>query len=319
MDRGLTVPKFHRDYAVQVTMQIRSKRAQSKGTVNPMATDDSSTRERAGFNRRMARVCALAALAVIFVGVYSRENGLIVYAILVAIPFIGFLLARSSPKWQAWGWALAWVGIAFTAVSILFTTFSIARRAHRSDVVVLGFLMVLLLTLAAQLVFVRRAFQGRISYGTPLLRASLYYLCLLIVVGATLPNWYVPPAVRRENGAVKNLRKYSAAMDLFASTSKYASYPPKLSALAASEESGKIAPSSMLDSDLMCAQASCINDGYRFEYRPLFVDERVVSYTISARPLEFKETGKYSFLLAADGKIHETREDREALPTDVER
>jgi hypothetical protein len=48
-------------------------------------------------------------------------------------------------------------------------------------------------------------------------------------------------------------------------------------------------------------------------------DERVVSYTISVRPLEFEETGKYSFLLAADGKIHQTREDRNALPTDGER
>lgn len=162
-------------------------------------------------------------------------------------------------------------------------------------------------------------FQGKIAYGKPLFRASLYYLCLLIVVGATLPNWYVPPAVRRENEAVKNLRRYSAAMDLYAARSKNATYPPELSALAGPEATGKIAPSSTLDSDLMCAQASCVDNGYRFEYRPLMVDGRVVSYTISARPLEFDEAGKYSFLLDADRKIHETREDREALLTDGER
>jgi len=179
--------------------------------------------------------------------------------------------------------------------------------------------MALLLTLMAQLIFVRRAFSGKIAYGVPLLRASLYYPCLLIVVGATLPNWYVPPTVRRENEAVNNLRKYSDAMDLYAAKSKYASYPPKLSALAAPEETGKAAPSSMLDSVLTCAQPSCVNNGYRFEYRPLFVGGHVVSYTISARPLEFEETGKYSLLLAADRKIHQTREDREALPTDGER
>jgi len=40
---------------------------------------------------------------------------------------------------------------------------------------------------------------------------------------------------------------------------------------------------------------------------------------ISARPLEFEETGKLSFLLSADGNIHQTREDRDALLTDGSR
>lgn len=284
---------------------------------DPMGADHPSPPEGTGFNQRMARVCALAPLAVVIAGVaYSRQNGLIAYAVLFAIPFIAFVVARSSQKWQAWGWALAWVSIALAAVPILFTVRTITRRGHRSDVVVLVFLVALLLTLVPQMVFVRRSFSGKISYGRPLFRTSLYYSCVLFVVGATLPNWYVPPAVRRENGAVKSLSKYSAAMDLYAST--YASYPPKLSALAAQKEPGKNAPS-MLDPDLMCAQASCASDGYRFEYRPRFVDGRVVSYTISARPLEFEESGKYNFLLAADGKIYQTRENRDALLTDGER
>jgi hypothetical protein len=280
-------------------------------TAIPMNLDDPTPPERAGFDRRMARVSASATLAVVFAGLaYSRENGFYVYAALLAIPYVVFLLARSTRKWQAWGWALAWVIVALAAVQTFLTTVSITRRAHRSDLVVLVFLIALLLTLAAQLVFIRRSFPGKIAYGKPLFRASLYYLCLLIVVGATLPNWYVPPVVRRENEAVKNLGKYSAAMDSYAARSKYASYPPTLSALAA--------PEGMLDSGLLCAQASCTQNGYRFEYRPLFVDGRVVSYTISARPLEFEETGKHSFLLA-DRKIHQTREDREALVTDGER
>jgi hypothetical protein len=296
--------------------QLRSVQA----TASPMAPDDPTPSERAGFNHSMARVCALAALALIFAGIaYSRESGFIIYAVLLAIPYGVFVLARSSRKWQAWGWALAWVIIALDAIQITFTTHSLMRRAHRSDVVVLVCLITLLLALAAQLVFVRRAFRGRFSYGTQLFRASLYYVCLLILVGATLPNWYVMPAVRRENAAVKNLHKYSAAMDLYAASSQYPSYPPELSALAAPEAAGKIAPSSVLDSGLMCAQPSCVNNGYRFEYRPQRVDGRVVSYTISARPLEFEETGKYSFLLAAEGKIHQTREDRDALLTDGER
>lgn len=70
----------------------------------------------------------------------------------------------------------------------------------------------------------------------------------------------------------------------------------------------------------MRAQASCVSDGYRIEYRPRFVDRRVVSYTISARPLEFEESGKYNFLLAADAKIYQTRENRDGgLLTDGER
>lgn len=287
---------------------------------SPTAADDPTPPERAGFNRRMARVCALAALAVIFAGIaYSRESGFIIYALLLAIPYIVFILARSSRKWQAWGWALAWVIVAFDAIQIAFTTHSLMRRAHRSDAVVLVFLIALLFALAAQLVFVSRAFLGKFSYGTPLFRVSLYYMCLLILVGATLPNWYVMPAVRRENAAVKNLHKYSAAMNSFAARSKYASFPPELSALATPEAAGKFASSGVLDSDLMCAQASCVNNGYRFEYRPQRVDGRVVSYTISARPMEFEETGKYSFLLEAEGKIHQTREDRDALLTDGER
>ncbi len=292
----------------------------AQAPANSMAPDDPSMRGGAGFNRCMARVCASAALTVILAGIaYSRENGFFIYALLLAIPYIVFVLARSSRKWQAWGWALAWVIIAFDGIQIAFTTHSLMHRAHRSDVVVLVFLIGLLLTLAAQLVFVRLSFRGKISYGTPLVRASLYYSCLLIVVGATLPNWYVPPAVRRGNEAVKNLRKYSAAMDLYAARSKYASYPPKLSALAALEAAGKFAPSGVLDSDLMCAQASCVNNGYRFEYRPQLVDGRVVSYTISARPLEFEGAGQYSFLLAADRTIHQTGEERDALLKDGER
>ncbi len=188
-------------------------------TAIPMTPNNSTTPERARFDRRMARVCALATLAVVFAGIfYSRETGFIIYALLLAIPYIVFVLARGSRKWQAWGWALAWEIIAFAAVQTFLTTVSIARRGHRSDVVVLVFLIALLLTLIAQLIFVRRAFPGKIAYGKPLFRATLYYLCLLILVGATLPNWYVPPAVRRESEAVNNLRKYSAAMDSYAAS-----------------------------------------------------------------------------------------------------
>jgi hypothetical protein len=279
-----------------------------------------SSAEAAAFDQRMARVAALAAIAVTFVGItYAREIGFIVYGVLFGIPPAVFGLAQSSRKWQAWGWALACVVTAVALVPTILTALRIMRHAHHSDIVLLAFLVTLLLTQAAQLIYVGRAYSGRIAFGTPLLRCTLYYACLLLVVGVSLPNWYVTPVVRRENKAEDTLRRYSSAMELFATTSKDASYPSALSALAPGLEAGKKAPSGQLDSVLLCAQGSCVNNGYRFEYHAVFKQERVPSYTITARPLEFEETGNRSFLLTADGKIFETREDRNALPTDRER
>lgn len=274
--------------------------------------------ETAVIDRRLARVSVLAALAVVFAGaVYSRELGFIVYAILFAIPHAVFVSARSSRKWQAWGWALAWAIIGLGLGPTIFTTLRIMHRVHHSQVAILGFSIALLITQVAQLIFVRCAFPGKIAFCTPLFRGVLYYVCLLLVVAATLPNWYVPATVQRENKAVDSLRKYASAIESYATTSKDASYPPKLSALVA--PSGKAASLGMLDSELMCTQASCVKNGYRFEYDPVFTEERVTSYTISSRPQEFEETGIRSFLLTADGKIHQTREDRDARLTDGER
>lgn len=267
--------------------------------------------DTARFDQRLARLSALVAVTSIFAGVaYSRESGFAVYAVLFAIPYVLFIGARSSRKWQARGWALAWVIFALALVPAIFTTLKIMRRAHRSDIAMLVLLVSLLLSQAAQLIFVRRAFSRPMIFGKPLFRTALYYICLLLVVAATLPNWYVPRTVRRENQAVNILRQYSTAMRSYMTTSKDKSYPPDLSALSAEVSPGT------LDSELMCAHASCIKNGYRFEYRPEFKEKRATSYTISARPLEFEETGKQSFLLSADGNIHQTREDRGALLTD---
>jgi len=262
------------------------------------------------FDQRMARVSALAALATLLAAiVYSRQAGFAVYGVLFAIPYIIFVLARSGRKWQAWGAALAWVVIALALFPATFITIRIIRPAHRSDLAMLVFLFALMLTQAAQLIFVRRSFAGIIAVGKPLFRSVLYYVCVLLVVAATLPNWYVPPAVRHENSAVQSLQKYSAALDSYATRSQTGGYPSKLSALAATA----------IDSELTCARSSCIKNGYRFEYHPVFKDKHVVSYTVSARPAEFEETGALSFLLTAEGKIYQTREDRDARPTDASR
>ena len=286
---------------------------------NPLL-GNASPPETAVVDRRLARVAAAAASAAIFAAIaYWRESGLFIYGILFAIPYAAFVLARSSGMWRAWGWALAWTTIALAIVPTAVTAVAVIRHAHRSEIAPLVFLLVLLFTQVAQLVFVRRTFPGTIAFGRPLFRAVLYYLCWLLVVAATLPNWYVPPIVRRENQAVDTLHKYSAVIGLYATTSKNAGYPPKLSALDVPVEAGKIPVSGVLDSELMCAQASCVQNGYRFEYRPVFKAERVASYTISARPLEFEETGNRSFLLTADGKVYQTREDRDARLSDTER
>jgi hypothetical protein len=285
---------------------------------NPLA--ETPPAANAGFDHSLARVSALVAVTSIFAGIaYSRESGFAVYAVLFAIPYFLFIGARSSREWQARGWALAWVIFALALAPAIFTTLKIVRRAHRSEIAMLVLLVTLLLSQAAQLIFVRRVFSGPIAFGRPLFRTALYYICLLLVVAATLPNWYVPPTVRRENQAVDGLRQYSTAMRSYMTASRDKSYPPDLSALAASAEAGQRVSSGILDSELICAHASCVKNGYRFEYRPQFKEKRATSYTISARPLEFEETGKLSFLLNADGNIHQTREDRDALLTDGNR
>jgi len=270
-------------------------------------------------DQRLARVSALAAIATIFAAVaYSRESGFAVYAALFAIPYVVFGLGRSSKKWQAWGTALAWGMIALSLAAAAFPAFSTLRRAHRSQIAALVVLIALLITQVAQLIFVRRAVPGKIAFGRRVFRILLYYACSLLVLAATLPNWYVPPIVRRETQAMEGLREYSAAMQAYVKMSKDGSYPPRLSALATSINAGKLAFSAV-DSELLCAQVSCIRNGYRFQYRPIFHEKRVASYTISARPVEFEETGRYSFLLTSDGRICWTREDREAVLTDSNR
>src|SRR6478672_5333067 len=144
------------------------------------------------FDQRLARVSGLAALAVIFAGVaYSRELGFMIYAVLFAIPHAIFVAARSSRKWQAWGWAIAWVISALALLLAVVTALKVMRHAQGSQVVMLVFFLALLFSQTAQLIFVRRAFAGAIAFGKPLFRVVLYYVCVLLVVAATLPNWYV--------------------------------------------------------------------------------------------------------------------------------
>jgi hypothetical protein len=143
-----------------------------------------------------------------------------VYAALFAMPHAVFVGARSSRKWQAWGWAIGWVVSALALPLAAFIALKIFRRPQGSQIAMLIFLVALLLSQAAQMIFVRRAFPGKIAFGTPLFRVALYYVCVLLVVAATLPNWYVPPTVRRENKSVKSPREDSSTVELHTTRSK---------------------------------------------------------------------------------------------------
>jgi len=167
------------------------------------------------FYQRWAHVSGLGALAVIFAGAaYSRELGFMIYAVLFAIPHAVFVAARSSRNWQAWGWAMAWVISAVALLLAAVTALKIMRHAQGSQMLMLVFFLALLLSQIAQLIFVWRALAGAIAFGTPLFRVVLYYVCILLVVAATLPNWYVPPGVRHENKVVKSLRGHPSATDV---------------------------------------------------------------------------------------------------------
>ncbi len=148
--------------------------------------------------QHLARASGVVTLAIIFVGVAcARELALIVYAVLFAIPHAVFAVARASRKWQAWGWAIACVNIGVGLASATITTLHITRHVGHSQVAMLVFLMALLLSQFAQLILVRRVFPEGIAFGRPLFRLTLYYVSLLLVVAATLPNWYVPPQYRK--------------------------------------------------------------------------------------------------------------------------
>ena len=60
-------------------------------------------------------------------------------------------------------------------------------------------------------------------------------------------------------------------------------------------------------------------NGYRFEYKHGAPDSfgRVSTYTLRARPLQYKRTGTSSFLMDESGMIHWTDEDREATTDDA--
>jgi len=292
---------------------------------DPIAPDKSpgTPPQDAVFDPRLvmqARAMALTTLAVIFGSiVYSRETGFTPYAVLFAIPYVVFMVTRASRKWQAWGWALGCTTLFFSLLPVVFAVKSVLSRPHHSDVALLIFLLLVAFAQIGQMLFVRRASAGKIPFLQPLVRSILYYVCVLFVVAATLPNWFVPATVRSENKALQNLRSYSRALDLYKAESadKAGVYPPSFSALAtAPVAKDSIAPAALLDSQLLCAQPSCVVTGYRFTYHPELKDGRVVSYMISARPVEFEETGKFSYLLTADGNIHVTRDDREALLSD---
>jgi hypothetical protein len=104
------------------------------------------------------------------------------------------------------------------------------------------------------------------------------------------------------------MREYSAAMDAYVKISKDLSYPPQLSALAASIYAGDRVFSARRGTG--CRQLSFIKSGYRFEYPPINEGQRASSCTISPRPQEFEETDKHSFLLTA----RPTRHDKTAPP-----
>jgi hypothetical protein len=69
----------------------------SKSVTDPFPNCRSA--EVGAFDQRIARLAALAAIAIMFAGIgHTREIGFIVYGVLFAIPYAVFALAGNSRK-----------------------------------------------------------------------------------------------------------------------------------------------------------------------------------------------------------------------------
>lgn len=162
----------------------------------------------------------------------------------------------------------------------------------------------------------KRHLRWGFAFGT------LFSLALLVSLGVAVPSSLHNPKAENEDSARKWLREINWTAVTYYQEFRNG-YPPNLVALGPPPQ----------DQQRGCNHANWLQDlgvlsgerdGYRFEYSPGPPVEKpargcvpgVKSYTVTARPLRYRKTGKRSFFTDETGVIRYTEEDREATAQD---
>lgn len=122
---------------------------------------------------------------------------------------------------------------------------------------------------------------------------------LLIDIPQLQKQWGVQDLLNREQSAMQTLQDLAQAIDTYQRA--FGDLPQSLVQLGPSKDGASPAAAKLIDADL----ASGSKNGYKFRYRVATApDATLPAYEIAAVPAEYGKSGKRSFLLDQNGKIH---------------
>ncbi len=122
---------------------------------------------------------------------------------------------------------------------------------------------------------------------------------LLIDIPQLQKQWAVQDLLGREQSAMETLRDLAQAIDTYQRA--FGDLPQSLVQLGPAKDGASPAAAKLIDADL----ASGSKNGYKFRYRVATApDATLPAYEIAAVPTEYGKSGKRSFLLDQNGKIH---------------
>jgi len=276
---------------------------------------------------------AMLALALLFFYEGSKDRDTVRILILLELPYAAVFLALfSRARKLALGFAqvLALVVALPTLLLLVLGVFELRRLWQRTtpDFTILAHVGVFFLLHATLAVCARKAYNA--FYPEPSSRARLRRLVLPLLAAVVLlfalaqivPRWIrTDRRPANESMAVGSLRTINASAVTYFTTYENG-FPPSLATMGPPPSGAEFScrAADLVDERL----ASGEKWGYVFEYSPgPPVDNPVAgcppgvkSYTVSARPLKYGETGRRSFYTDDSGVIRLTAEDRPATAQD---
>jgi len=287
--------------------------------------------------RRIRRLRGLALLSILLLGVISASRALpelLLFACPFWLPYL--LLWRRSPEGQkrALGWAVVagGGGLLITVAAAVIAVLPDGRsspgmEAQASDYVAPFALLLLILSQAALVWSAIKTFQAarqqpgeKLAIGWPVV--SVIFWVLLIVFFPAFPGSH--RVERNEVSATSALRTLNTAQTVYADTYKsgFAGTLTKLGPGTGTEPDANHAD--LVDLRLSGGaeggtSTGFVKAGYRLACTPGATDAggRIVAYTITARPIEYRLSGRRSFFTDQSGAIHATSENRAATARDA--